>query len=750
MMQKPSYEELAAQHEELRIRLLEAEETLQAIRNHEVDAIVSDGSLGHQVQIYTLQGAEQPYRVLVETMNEGALTMMRDGTILYCNNRFAELLQIPLNTIIGASLYDFFVSEDHEEAFETMIDTCAKDGCRGEFYLASPDGKEIPTSLSARSLTTDDLEAFCVVATDLTDQKRVQRELEEARNRLEGKVAERTALLSQVNSQLRTEIAERERIEAALQRLNEELESRVQERTEQLGRSEETARRALAEIESYYHTAPVGLVIFDADLRYVRINEHLAKLNGVPAADHIGRTPREIVPWLAGEIEGVVRRVLESGEPVKNIEFTGEAPGRPGAQGTWIEDWYPLKDAAGHVTGATAVVQEVTGQRRIEGELRQAQKMEAIGTLSGGIAHDFNNILASIVGFAELARDKTPPELPTRRHIERVLTAGLRGRELVKQILTFSRQAEQEKQPLRLGVIAQETVEFLRASLPSTISVSVNVQNEPGSIFADATQMQQVILNLCTNSAYAMKTGGRLTVRLSDFSFSSPADAPESTMGPGHYVRMEVTDTGEGIPRDVVQRIFDPFFTTKPQGEGTGLGLSVVHGIVASHGGAITVSSEPGKGSTFAVYFPCYQRDKPSVAREEADPTPGGCERILFVDDEEPLAEMGDEMLSGLGYKVVSQTSSREALTLLREDPHRFDLIMTDQTMPDMTGVDLAVQVLSVRPDIPVILCTGYSHMVDADAARAAGIRAFVMKPLTKGEIARTIRKVLDEQGQSW
>ena len=254
---------------------------------------------------------------------------------------------------------------------------------------------------------------------------------------------------------------------------------------------------------------------------------------------------------------------------------------------------------------------ETTEREQVEAQLRQAQKMEAVGTLAGGIAHDFNNILAAIIGFSEMARDKTPEGSPARHHMERVFDAGIRGRDLVKRILAFSRKAEQEKQPLKLAAVVEETLKLLRVSLPTTIDVTMNLLSEKGFVLADPTQMQQVVMNLCTNAAHAVRrTGGSISIDLTGFSFSSAEDAPDPTMSPGLYARLSVTDTGEGMPPEVFGRIFDPFFTTKAPGEGTGLGLSVVHGIVASHGGTITVSSEQGKGSTFNVYLPVYREEQ--------------------------------------------------------------------------------------------------------------------------------------------
>jgi signal transduction histidine kinase len=380
-------------------------------------------------------------------------------------------------------------------------------------------------------------------------------------------------------------------------------------------------------------------------------------------------------------------------------------------------------------------------RKRLEAQLVQSQKMEALGTLAGGIAHDFNNILAAIIGFGELLRDHAPQESRERRHAQRVLDAGLRGRELVRQMLTFSRQAELEKKPMGLSMIVKESAALLRAFIPSTVTINVNVKSESGVILGDPTQISQVLMNLATNAAHAMREkGGALDIELSDFSVS-PSNGNPLGIEPGLYMKLTVRDTGAGIPPEIIDRIFDPFFTTKEVGEGTGLGLSVVLGIVKQSRGYITVESEPGKGSTFDVYFPkIVEEPAPALSKETI---PLGNERILFVDDEEVLVEMGEELLAELGYEVTCRTSSGEALALLKEDPLRFDLVITDVTMPEMTGVDLAREALAIRPDLPIIMCTGYSHLVNADAAEAAGIRAFVMKPLTKRDIARIIRQVL-------
>ncbi len=391
------------------------------------------------------------------------------------------------------------------------------------------------------------------------------------------------------------------------------------------------------------------------------------------------------------------------------------------------------------------LVTEEKERRQLEEQLRQAQKMEALGTLTGGIAHDFNNILGAIIGFTEIVKDRMPVATNEKHYLERVLEAGLRGRELIKRMLAFSRKTEQERKPVFLSAIVRETMALLRSSTPSTVSIKLEVKSEPRMVLADPVQMQQVVLNLCTNAAQSMKEkGGFLEVEISDAVVEESGDIHHG-MKPGRYVRLMVRDTGAGIPQEIIGRVFDPFFTTKKVGEGTGLGLSVVHGIVHQHDGYIDVQSEVGKGSTFIVCLP-------AVAAEPTDDVatvrmaPGGNERILFVDDEELLAEMGQEILEDFGYRVTAATNGMQALELFGADPGQFDLIITDVTMPEITGVELARQILQIRADVPIIMCTGFSHLIDAETAKAAGIKAFVAKPLTKREIARTIRNVLEGQ----
>jgi signal transduction histidine kinase/CheY-like chemotaxis protein len=410
-----------------------------------------------------------------------------------------------------------------------------------------------------------------------------------------------------------------------------------------------------------------------------------------------------------------------------------------------------IVDQKGRISEILSIGMDITKRRtaeketkNLEAQLRKAQKMEAIGTLAGGIAHDFNNILSAVFGYTEMALDKASEGTTLQGYMREVLTAGHRARDLVKQILAFSRQAEQEVLPVQVKLIAKEVIRLLRASLPTTIEIRRNFQNEQ-AVLADPTQIYQVLMNLCTNAGHAMrKKGGILEISLTNVELDTEFVGKHPGLEPGPYLRLTVDDSGLGMPADVMERIFDPYFTTKVKGGGTGLGLAVVHGIVKDRGGTITVDSEPGKGATFHVYLPVIEGKAKPAAKTNL-PLALGDEHILFIDDEEAIAELGKEMLERCGYKVTTLTSGIEALELFKARPDKFDLVITDLTMPNMTGKELAKEVLHDRPQIPVILCTGFSEMITEKSAKAMGIRAFLMKPLTMHDLAGTVRKLLDE-----
>ncbi len=399
------------------------------------------------------------------------------------------------------------------------------------------------------------------------------------------------------------------------------------------------------------------------------------------------------------------------------------------------------------------IIRDISDSKRAEAEnirlhrqLRQAQKMEAIGTLAGGIAHDFNNILTSILGFTDLALGFTEADSRIKNYLSEVQTAGYRAGELVKQILTFARQTENERRPIKVKHIAKEALKLLRASIPASITINQDLECE-AAILGDPSQVHQIFMNLCTNAAQAMSDdSGVLTVHLSDATVQTETDSVEKneSLKSGDYLKIIVTDTGIGIPEKNIESIFDPYFTTKGIGEGTGLGLAVVHGIVKSYGGEILVESEPGRGATFTVYLPALKK-RVEAAPAAPEVLPGGHERILVIDDEAAIARMCHQLLTHYGYQVTIQSSSLEALAIFKNRPADFDLVLTDMTMPDMNGARLAEEMKKIRPDIPVILCSGYSRMISEEKASGIGISAYIRKPFVKNELLKTIRNLLDK-----
>jgi signal transduction histidine kinase/CheY-like chemotaxis protein len=405
----------------------------------------------------------------------------------------------------------------------------------------------------------------------------------------------------------------------------------------------------------------------------------------------------------------------------------------------------PIFDANNIVTAAIEMVDDITDRISLEAQLRHSQQLESIGTMAGGIAHDFNNILSSIIGFTELALDDVAKGTMLEDNLQEVYTAGKRARDLVKQILTFARQTEEEIKPIQVDIIVQEVLKFIRSSLPTTIEIKQNI--ESGSlIMGNAIQVHQIMMNLCTNAAYAMKDDiGVLEISLEDVQIDTGFPPHAVGLKVGDYIKLSVSDTGTGISPSVIGKIFDPYFTTKDVGEGTGMGLSMVHGIVENYGGKITADSKLGKGTTFSIYLPVTKKRDVSRPYEQSE-LPAGTERILFVDDELPIAKMGSHILERLGYQVNVRTSSVEALELFKEKPNDFDLVITDMTMPNMSGDKLATELMKIRPDIPVILCTGYSKKISDDSVTAIGIKAFAYKPIVKADLAKIVRKVLDDQ----
>ena len=510
--------------------------------------------------------------------------------------------------------------------------------------------------------------------------------------------------------------------------------------------AENELRKSHTYLENIFRASPDAIFVADGAGYIVMANESVYDVYGYHPEDIIG----EHASIFARGDETAMQKSMNMLEELFEtgiIRAYGDEHKRKDGSIVEIEASHVLlKNPDGSIAGSVSSARDITDRKRFEDQLRQSQKMEAIGTLAGGIAHDFNNILAAIMGYTELSKNLAAGNSALERNLSQVLKSVDRAKALVCQILAFSRKTEGVVNPLRLHLIIEEALKLLRASLPSTISIRSDIDDTDDVVVADATEIYQIMMNLCTNAAYAMQTtGGVIEVMLKPIDLGTRAAGYYVGIAPGPYVLLSVKDTGMGIPRDVIGRIFEPFFTTKGVGKGTGMGLAMVHGIVKSLKGDIKVYSAPGKGAVFHTVLPRVQAEEiqwPIAQRE----TPQGTESVLLVDDEAVLLDVGEQILSSLGYRVTALSDAVEACEVFGKNPAAFDLVITDQTMPQFTGYELAQRLMEIRTDIPIILCTGYSDLVTAETALAGGIKAFVIKPLNRLAIAETIRRALGER----
>ena len=406
-----------------------------------------------------------------------------------------------------------------------------------------------------------------------------------------------------------------------------------------------------------------------------------------------------------------------------------------------------LTDGRGQIIGMQGSARDIRERKlqekqraELEGQIRQSQKIQSIGTLAGGIAHDFNNILAAVIGYTDLAMLELRKGIRQEAHLKEVIRAAMRAKELVRQILTFSRQSDQEKKPLQAGLIVKEVVKLIRSAISTTIDIESRVTST-GLVMANPTQIHQILMNLCTNASHAMEEkGGTLAIEAAEVELDEAFTRCYPELHPGKYLKMQVADSGTGIDPEVMSSIFEPYFTTKEPGTGTGLGLAVVHGIVKDHHGEITVESEYGKGSVFCVYLPLLKNEVEEIP--EAEPKiPTGRESILFADDEPSLVRTTKQILEQLGYRVTAATDSREALEIFSNDPDGFDLVITDMNMPKMPGDRLAAEMMKIRPNLPVVICTGYSRKLSEKKISATGLKGIIMKPFSRSELAGMVRR---------
>ncbi len=523
------------------------------------------------------------------------------------------------------------------------------------------------------------------------------------------------------------------------------LRTQVKSKTKELLIKNEELRESEERFRHVYDTAPLAFVVWDINTRVTDWNKKAEALFGWTREEVIDNNffdfliPDKVRPHVKDVVNILLKGELQSYSINDNLTKDGKI-----ITCEWNNS--PLHDNDGNIIGAISLGLDITERKRLERQLQQSHKMESIGTLAGGIAHDFNNILGIIMGNAELALDDVPEWNPALFNLEEIRTASLRAKDVVRQLLSFARKTDQELKPIKIIPVIKDSLRFLRASIPTSIDIHQNIQAASDTILADPTQIHQVIINLCTNASHAMQeTGGIIEIGIENVVLDEDLAAFYPDLTPDNYVKVTVSDTGQGLSPEIRNRMFDPYFTTKEVGKGTGLGLSVVHGIVKSHKGAISVKSELGKGTTFSVLFPVAEKETvKEVGTDEELPT--GNERILFVDDEESIVFVGRYRLERLGYKVETRTSPVEALELFRTNPDQFDLMITDMTMPQMNGDRLTKEILKIRTDMPVILCTGFSEKIDAEKAKEIGIRQYIEKPLNRRDLAKLVRKVLDEK----
>jgi PAS domain S-box-containing protein len=643
---------------------------------------------------------------------------------LHCNEAAIKNYGYAKEEILLLTPFDLHKPEDFE-LVRNNIDKKSS-GKPNTYTHLTKDRRERIVEIMTTDIYFDKNPAWMSIVHDITERIHMEEELQKYKFRLEEMVNERTIEMLLANKKLRLEIQERKKAEQAILASEEKFRNIIEKSLD-------------------------GIFLVDEKGSIIEWNKGAEKISGLNRAAVIGKKIWDVQFQQQPKAERSEQNLNKLKETWENFFKTKINPFRNDLQVSKIErpdsrlrDIQQLYFSIDTDKGVmmTCNTRDITDKLEMENQLMQTQKMEAMGTLAGGIAHDFNNILGGIIGYTDLAMMKIDEDSPIRKYLKQVLTASRRATDLVRQILTFSRREEKEKEPVQIALILKEGLKLLRSSLPSSIDIVSKIEAIDSFILADPTQIHQVIMNLCTNAAHAMKEkGGIMEVRLIE---EIIPDSLYKGLTPGPHVRLTISDTGYGIKTEHLDRIFDPFFTTKKAGEGTGMGLAVVHGIVESHNGNISVYSKEGQGTTFSVLLPVtVEVIRGQESEEEEIPT--GSERILLVEDDIALGEAEKNLLAELGYEVTLMSGGVEALEIFQKLPQRFDLIITDYSMPKMRGDQLIRRVRAIEEDIPAILCTGYSKVIAPKKAEELGIDEVIMKPLELGKIARSIRRLLDK-----
>jgi PAS domain S-box-containing protein len=646
---------------------------------------------------------------------------------LHCNESFIKNFGYSEEEILSMTPFDLHKPEDFEKVREN-IEKRTVDTPKTFTYLTK-DRRQRIVEIMTEDIFFEGNPAWMTVVHDITEHIVTEEELKKSRLRLEEILGER-----------------REEVLLATQKLTREIEERM--------KAEDAIRESEVKFRNIIEKSLDGIILVDEKGSIIEWNSGQETIYGVKRAMVAGKKiwdvqfqhePREKrVDENYKEIKNLWENFLTTGiNPFQNREQVSKIE-RPDGQLRDIQQLYfTIETDKGKGFMMACTTRDITSRLVMEKQLIQSQKMEAMGTLAGGIAHDFNNILGGIIGYTELAVRTLDKKSPVQKYLKQVLTASKRASDLVKQILIFSRRETKEKEPVQMSLIAKEAIKLLRSSLPATIEIVSKIKDDKSFILADPTQIHQVIMNLCTNAAHAMKEkGGIMEVRLNKETVE-PGLYKELKAGP--HLRLSISDTGHGIKQELIDKIFEPFFTTKQAEEGTGMGLAVVHGIVKSHNGNISVYSKEGEGTTFSILLPIVV-DVIHKQEKKEEEIPGGNERILLVEDDTSLAEAEKKLFEELGYNVTKVTSGIEAFEIFRTVPDRFDIIISDYSMPKMTGGELISKIRSFNPDIPVILCTGFSDVITPSKARSLRIGDIIMKPIELGQIAKSIRKLLEKK----
>jgi PAS domain S-box-containing protein len=680
------------------------------------------------------------FQSLIENSNDIMMMIEPNGVFRYSSPSMARILEYVSEYVVGKSIFDFIHPEDTATLKSTIQQALNQAGVslpEIEYRIRHKDGPWRTFAATVTNLLNEpSVGSLLLNSHDVTQRKRAEEELRQ-RNR-ELSLLNQIIAVSAATSSAEPEVL----LETACRELA--LAFNVPHAAAVLLNPQKTEALVVAEFSDNRQASVLNASISIVDNpAFQFLLTHKAPLVTADKDKDFRFTEASHALWGQAAKSLMLLPVMVQDELVGGLALASLQPRQFSTQEIDLA-WR----VAEQVSSALARTRLDEERRQLETRYQQAQKMETIGTLAGGIAHDFNNILQAIFGYTEMARRRRSIDEKALADLDQVAQAAERARDLVSQILTFSRQGKQERVPVQIQLIIKEALKLLRASLPTTIEIRHEIDNTCGLVLADPSQIHQVIMNLCTNAYHAMREqGGLLSVSLTPLEVDVDFVRRHPAMKVGHYVTLTVSDTGHGMDQALIKRIFEPFFTTKDVGEGTGLGLSVVHGIVIQHGGEITVESEQGNGTIFNVYLPCVQAGVTHDAATEAMISKGQG-HILFIDDEEAITLMGKMMLQDLGYQVTITTNSLNALELFRDTPYEYDLIITDQTMAHMTGIQLASEMMKIRPNINVVLITGYSEQVTSEQAKQAGIQEYLMKPFNISDLSTAIHRVLGKTAE--